>query len=135
MKLNEISCYADNLLRTRTQCEEQAQESLLNSDEHARHITNLETKEKNLINQLHQTAQQSSILQHDLSLKSHALSNILNPRNPIAPTPTKKYAGHHMFSYNKDSIVNAHKEYEYELEKRAYKFSHHKNRLNASSYK
>lgn len=42
MKLNEISNFADNLLRTRTQCEEQAQESLLMSDEHAKHIANLE---------------------------------------------------------------------------------------------
>ena len=47
----------------------------------------------------------------------------------------KKYAGHHMYSFNKDSIVNAHKEYEYELEKRAYKFAHHKHRVNASSNK
>ena len=40
-----------------------------------------------------------------------------------------------MYSFNKDSIVNAHKEYEYELEKRAYKFSHSKKRINASSNK
>jgi len=73
-------------------------------------------------------------LQRDLSGKSEALTNILNPRNPIPPGPPVKYPGHNLYSFRKEDLANAHEEYENELEKRVMKFRHKKYKYNNASH-